>query len=182
MTGRDTFRIVLSAAEAIVLDGWLRREVIARRCASLSSAFAHAAEPVALHALAASLQAAPGTAGGRSMLRAAREILAPEETEIIVDLLGHEDDPPLPGARPPERDERFDLARPETLVLFEFLCREVDEQKGRNLSHAFVAVGEFWALNALQNVLEPGDFYSASRDYQSQLDDARSLILKRNSP
>lgn len=182
MTGRDTFRIVLSTSEAIVLGGWLRREVIARCCANLSSAFAHAAEPVALRALAASLQAAPGAAGGRSMLRAAREMLAPDETEIIVEPLGHDDDPPLPGARPPERDERFDIARPEALVLFEFLCREVDEQKGRNLSQALVAVGEFWALNALQNMLEPGDFYSASRDYQPQLDDARSLILKRKSP
>jgi len=113
---------------------------------------------------------------------AARTILTPEETFIPIRPLGFETRALKTGVHPIEGDLHFQMPTADTLVLFEFLCREIDERDGANLLGAFVSPAEFWALNNLQCVLEKGDFYSVLRDYQPQLDDARSLIMKRKSP
>ena len=41
---------------------------------------------------------------------------------------------------------------------------------------SFVSPAEFWALNAVQNVLEPGEFYAVMRDYREQVEEARARV------
>lgn len=169
-------------AEAIVLDAWLQREIVARRGANTAPALADRSEGLALERLAVALAASPQVAGFRTCLGWARAFLDPEETALPIDAKGCE----LPdhilrrGAPPPGAESaRVEVTLPaaDTLVLFEFLCREIDEQDGARLLAAFVSPAEFWALNNLHCVLETGEFYSALEDYGTQLEAARATLV-----
>lgn len=74
------------------------------------------------------------------------------------------------------------MSAADLLVLFEFLCREIDEADGANLLASFVTPAEFWALNNLQCVLEKGEFYSVVEDYSDQLDVARARVVASKTP
>jgi hypothetical protein len=174
----------LTRSEAIVLFDWLAREVGERRASNLTSALVHVSEFLALNALSGALEkvlAEPLGPGWRASLAAARAALTPAETSLDIVPEGSEKDPsPSPVAN--SSGERglsatsVVLPAADTLVLFEFLCREIDERDGVNLLRSFVSPAEFWALNAVQNMLEPGAFYAVARDYREQLREARTLV------
>lgn len=173
----------LTRSEAIVLFDWLAREIGERRAENLSSALVHVSEFWALNALFGALEktlAEPFGHGWRSALASARAELTPEETSLEIVPAGSERDA-LPAATANSLGDRDSsatslvLTAPETLVLFEFLCREIDERDGANMLKSFVSPAELWALNAVQNVLEPGEFYAVMRDYREQLEEARAL-------
>jgi len=181
---RPDHTFVLTRSEAIVLFDWLSREIGERLAANVASALVHISEFWALNALHGALEktlAEPFGPGWREALGAARATLDPAETSLEIVPAGSEVDPIPPVIATFAVDRHpsataLVLPAPETLVLFEFLCREVDERDGANLLAAFVSPAEFWALNAVQNVLEPGEFYSVMRDYREQLDEARTLV------
>lgn len=162
---------------------WLDREAIARRGANLAPAIVDRSEAAALIGLAPAIRAAlvdNGQIVSASLLATARNRLTPEETDLHVETAG-QDDMVLSGSEPPppvdlDADIEIRLANPMLLVLFEFLCREIDERDGRNLGPAFVSVAEFWALNSIQCMLEKGTFYSATQDYRRQLIEAREIL------
>lgn len=176
----------LTLAESIVALAWLEREAIARDGANLGSTIVDRSELAALVALAPAVAASLAALGHEDigpLLSAARKRLTPEETEFDIRTDGH-DDSVLPDAAPADvdldRSIEVSLPNQTLLVLFEFLCREIDERDGENLAGAFVCVAEFWALNAIQCMLEKGAFYSALRDYQAQLDEARATLRASN--
>lgn len=182
--------ITLDRSEAIVLFDWLAREIGERQAANATSALVHVSEFWALNALSGALEktlAEPLGPGWRASLAAARAALTPEETSLEIVPAGSEEDPiPSPDANSPagRASSATSLVLPaaETLVLFEFLCREIDERDGVNLLRSFVSPAELWALNAVQNMLEPGGFYAVVRDYREQLREARTLVAgERNA-
>ena len=181
---RPDHALHLTRSEAIVLFDWLAREIGERQAANLSAALVHVSEFWALNALFGVLEktlAEPFGHGWRSALASARAELTPEETSLEIVPAGSERDP-LPAATvnsPGDRDScatSLVLPAPETLILFEFLCREIDERDGANMLDSFVSPAEFWALNAVQNVLEPGEFYAVMRDYREQVEEARARV------
>jgi len=70
----------------------------------------------------------------------------------------------------------FTLEDDEALVLFEWLSREIDDRKGVNLARALVVSGEFWALNALQCVMERETLAPFDRDYAQAVREARARL------
>jgi hypothetical protein len=174
----------LTHSEAIVLFDWLAREIGERQASSLASALVHVSEFWALNALFGVLEkmlAEPFGPDWCASLAAARAALTPEETSLEIVPEGSDRDP-LPPTVANSSDDRDSsatslvLPASETLVLFEFLCREIDERDGANMLKSFVTSAEFWALQALQNILEPGEFYAVMRDYREQLEEARTLV------
>lgn len=184
LSERPDHTFELDRSEAIVLFDWLAREIGERQASNVTSALVHISEFWALNALFGVLEktlAEPFGPGWRASLAGARAELTPEETSLEIVPAGSEKDPlPLSVSNSHvDRDSSATslvLSASETLVLFEFLCREIDERDGANLLRSFVSPAEFWALNAVQNILEPGEFYSVVRDYREQLDDARTRV------
>lgn len=173
-------------AEAIVLDGWLQREIVVRAGTNIAPALAHPGERAALETLAAALAANDQIVEARACVGWARALLDPPDTEIPIDARGSEPTNLMPSKDipPPGSDAApvsVVMAAADTLVLFEFLCREIEEGHGANLLAAFVSPAEFWALNNLQCVLETGDFYSTSEDYGQQLEAARTFLVASKS-
>lgn len=70
----------------------------------------------------------------------------------------------------------FALEEDEALVLFEWLSREIDDRKGANLALALVSAGEFWALNALQCVMEREVVAPFQQDYAKAVSAARARL------
>ncbi len=174
----------LTRSEAVVLFDWLAREVGDRQASNLLSALVHVSEFWAVNALLGALEhtlAEPFGPGWRNALASARAVLTPSETSLEIVPAGSEPNqlPSVMAHTLGDRDSSataLTLPASETLVLFEFLCREIDERDGANMLGSFVSPSEFWALNALQNVLEPGEFYAVLRDYREQLLEARDLV------
>nr|WP_295462918.1 hypothetical protein [Mesorhizobium sp.] len=178
--------IEFSLAEALVLDCWLQREIVTRAGINLATALAHRGERVSLESLAAVLTEHQEIAEARACLGWARSLLDPADTEIPIHARGSEMEnaaPPRNTPRPGTEDFTVTVVMPaaDTLVMFEFLCREIEEAHGSNLLDAFVNPAEFWALNNLQCELETGDFYSAVDDYDRQLEAARTLLIASKS-
>lgn len=179
--------IELSLAEALVLDRWLQREIVTRAGANLATALAHPGERIALESLEAALAEHEEIAEARACLGWARSLLDPQETEIPIQARGSEAEnaaPSLYMPRPGTEESTVTVVMPaaDTLVVFEFLCREIEEAHGTNLLDAFVSPAEFWALNNLQCELETGEFYSAVDDYDRQLEAARALLIASKTP
>jgi hypothetical protein len=184
MSSAKNHTFELTRSEAIVLFDWLAREIGERQAANITSALVHVSEFWALNALHGALEktlAEPFGPAWRARLAAARAALTPEETSLDIVPEGTERDP-LPTAVANSSGDRDSSATSlvlpvaETLVLFEFLCREIDERDGANMLKSFVSPAEFWALQALQNILEPGEFYAVMRDYREQLEEARASV------
>jgi hypothetical protein len=174
----------LTRDEAIVLFDWLAREIGERQASNLLAALVHVSEFWALNALLGAIEktlAEPFGPGWREALGAARAALDPVETSLVIEASGSEPDP-IPPSVSKSSDDRGSLATSvsltasETLVLFEFLCREIDDRDGANMLKSFVSPAEFWALQALQNTLEPGEFYAVLRDYREQVEEAREAL------
>jgi hypothetical protein len=184
MSSAKNHTFELTRSEAIVLFDWLAREIGERQAANITSALVHVSEFWALNALHGALEktlAEPFGPAWRARLAAARAALTPEETSLNIVPEGSERDP-LPTAFANSSGDRDSSATSlvlpvtEALVLFEFLCREIDERDGANMLKSFVSPAEFWALQALQNILEPGEFYAVMRDYREQLEEARASV------
>lgn len=168
---------------------WTEREVLRRGGVNIHSILEHPAEMNAFESLAAALgrSAAATAPGGQSPLAAARKYLDPEETALVVDVAGADD--AAADMAIPDEAANADLESPVSLtlsanvalVLFEFLCREMDDADGRRLAKSFAYTAEYWALTAMQNVLETGDFYSALGDYMEQVGRARDAVLKASA-
>lgn len=184
---RPPYRFHLDIAEAVVLQAWLRREIAVRGGLNVAPAMADPSEGLALRSLAAVLAAMPRIAGSQACLGWARALLDPHETSLPIDARGT-DLPETSADRhvlPPERESvpvEITMSAADLLVLFEFLCREIDEADGANLLASFVTPAEFWALNNLQCVLEKGEFYSVVEDYSDQLDVARARVVASKTP
>ncbi|MGB6118384.1 MAG: hypothetical protein WBF87_09195 [Mesorhizobium sp.] len=174
--------VALTVAECVVASGWLEREVIRRGGANLRAAIVDAAEFVALTRFADAVRAvvSPDEDADLHLLAAVRNHLTPVETALDVVNDGS-DDLEMPvgiesGSRDLDAACPVELADQTLLVLFEFLCREIDDRDGENLGASFVSPSEFWALNGAQCVLEKGSFYSVARDYREQLTEARHAL------
>ena len=184
---RPPYTIEPALAEAIVLDAWLQREIVGRRGVNLVTALAHPSERLALESLASALASLADIDNVRAWIGWARSLLDPPDTEIRIDAQGSEAESIVPSRDIPRSGEEsvtvsVVMLAADTLVLFEFLCREIEEGHGANLLAAFVSPAEFWALNNLQCLLEAGDFYSASEDYGQQIEAARALLVASKSP
>jgi hypothetical protein len=171
--------IRLGICESVVILAWQERELGDHAGRGLEGAIVHVAEPVSLDTLRRHLALSlPGVQGDRwtNAVAVARTILTPEETFIPILPAGVETrvfeaiDPPAEG------DLHFEMPAADTLVLFEFLCREIDERDGANVLAAFVSPAEYLALNALHCVLEKGESYSTLDDYSPQLEAARTTL------
>lgn len=177
----------MDVPDAIVLDAWLQREIVVRGGVNVAAALADPSEAVALARLAGVLAAAPQVDPVRACVGWARSLLDPPETSLPIDARGSD----LPGAVagdlvPPAElasaTLRMTMPAAELLVLFEFLCREIDEKDGADLLGAFVSPAEFWALNGLHCELEKGEFYSVVEEYVAQLDAARVRVVSSKVP
>ncbi|MGB3501459.1 MAG: hypothetical protein WBA44_07545 [Mesorhizobium sp.] len=172
----------LTLAEFVVARGWLEREVVRRGGANLRAAIVDAAEFVALARFADTVRLVVPSESDADLhlLAAARNHLTPVETALDVVTDGSDDlEMPVdiePGSRDLDAARLLELADQTLLVLFEFLCREIDDRDGTNLGASFVSPSEFWALNGAQCVLEKGSFYSVARDYREQLTEARRAL------
>jgi hypothetical protein len=167
---------------AIVAKAWLFREVVCRRCINILHSLVSSAECEALRQFHDTLQAAVAHVEP-SMLAAARQALTPADTVLVIECSGSEDVAPnIDNAGAVGSSARLEaeivvvLTAPSTLVLFEYLSREVDDRDGRNLLASFVSPSEYWALMATQCHLEPGAFYAIDRDYPVQVNEAREWL------
>jgi len=70
----------------------------------------------------------------------------------------------------------------ETLVLFDFLQREIDTGKERRLAPLFDHPAEFWALNTVLVRLESLLAEPFRRDYVALVDEARAKIMEECDP
>lgn len=179
--------IILTADEALVVSGVIRREVDGRSGRNLSSALVDAGELAALHLLgehlAGLIHEKLASASSESRFRAARARLTPplNETHLVLDLTGQDDgaevaDAALHGA---ERSVPVDFDADLAVVLYEWFLREVDERTGANLLGALVSMGEFWALNALANLFEAATPYAFERPFRAQVLDGRTKLSQR---
>jgi hypothetical protein len=68
------------------------------------------------------------------------------------------------------------------LVLFDFLFREIMDNKGRKLVGSIEHPAEFWALNAVLGRLESLLEEPFRADYLALLDAARSRVMEKSDP
>ncbi len=70
----------------------------------------------------------------------------------------------------------------EALVLFDFLSRELEEQKARRLAGLFDHPAEFWALNSLLGLLEAKLPEPFRTDYAALVAAARAELMAQSDP
>lgn len=174
------YDFTLRADEAVVLAAWLEREAGRNAGANIAAAAVDGSEPVSLRLFAAEAVLSGVTAALGSSWRGhvapSRAKLEPAETLFEIDCSGTEapEATASGGDAPPDADIEFTWTNGGMLVVFEFLCREIEAAEGARLGGSFVSSAEFWALNALQCVLEARDsFYAAARPYAEQVGEAR---------
>lgn len=179
----------LTEDEALVVLGVVRREVDARNGRNLAAALVDPGELAALHLLGERLAGANHedrpSASFETRFRAARTRLTPalDETYLLLDLAGQDDGAEVADAalHVSERSVPVDFDADLAVVLYEWFLREVDERTGANLLDALVTMGEFWALNALANLLEAATPYGFDRPFADQVLEGRAKLLQRSA-
>jgi hypothetical protein len=182
---------MLTEDEALVALGVVHREVDARCGQNLAAALVDVGELAALHLLGERLAEANHedgpSASFEARFRVARARLTPalDETYLVLDLVGQDDGSEHADAslNVSARSVPVDLDADLAVVLYEWFLREVDERTGANLLDALVTMGEFWALNAIANLLEAATPYAFDRPFRDQVLEGRlKLSLRYATP
>lgn len=183
------YELRLTEDEALVALGIIHREVDARSWRNLAAALVDVGELAALHLfgerVAEAIHEDPPSASFATRFRAARARLTPalEDTHLVLDLAGQDDSVVAGGAasQVSERSVPVDLDPDLAVVLYEWFLREVDERTGGNLLDALVTMGEFWALNAIANILEAATPYAFDRPFRDQVLQGRAKLSQRHA-
>ncbi len=183
------YELRLTEDEALVVLGVIHREVELRSGLNLAAALVGLGELAALHLLGERLAGANHeglpSASFETRSRAARARLTPalDETYLVLDLKGQDDGSEDMDAslHVSEGSISVDLDADLAVVLYEWFMREIDERTGANLLDALVSMGEFWALNAVANILEAKTPYAFDRPFRDQVLDARAKLSLRHA-
>lgn len=183
------YELRLTEDEVLVVLGVIHREVDARGGRNLAAALVDVGELAALHLfgerVAEAIHEGPPSASFATRFRAARARLTPalDETHLVLDLAGQDDgaDPVSAASQVSERSVPVDLDPDLAVVLYEWFLRELDERTGDNLLEALVTMGEFWALNAIANILEAATPYAFDRPFRDQVLQGRAKLSQRHA-
>jgi hypothetical protein len=181
--------IVLTGDEGVVIAGFLDRELVQREGRNLERALVDAGEYAALatlnQVLDEQIQGIVPSPRRYGVFQAARARLTPPESETFILLALTGSDLPDASAFDPQESEpasvTIKLEADAGVVLYEWFLREIDEREGANLPSALVTMGEFWALNALANILEALMPFEIRAAFRPQVDAGRASLRSKIS-